>query len=155
MKLLAPILLLIFSMNIFSEERTSFEYTREIHNKISELTTVQPSSYQARVYELKSELEKFFSHKKKVCNGEFSSVILTESLKEGSSNKLTKDEKELCFRELKALQTSFINNLFIARKSYLQWGHDKNLSDLNKEREKAILSLKESFAKKSSKSRRR
>jgi hypothetical protein len=155
MKLLLPLLLLVLSSNSFCEERTSFEYTKEIHTKISELTNVQPSSYQVRVYELKSELEKFFSHKKKVCNGEFSSVILTDSLKEGVSNKLTKDEKELCFRELKALQTSFINNLFLARKNYLQWGHDKNLSDLNKEREKAILSLKKSFAKKGSRSRRR
>ena len=155
MKFLSTILFLVISLNGFSEEKTSFEYTKEIHTKISELTRVQPSSYQARVYELKSELERFFSHKKKVCNGEFSSVILTDSLEEGGSNKLTKEEKELCFRELKALQTTFINNLFIARKNYLQWGHDKNLSDLNEERVKAILSLKESFAKKKSKSRRR
>ena len=144
----------LFLNILFAQEKSSFEYTQEIHKKIEELKGLNPLSYQVRVYELKSDLENFFSHKKKVCNGEFSSVILTESLREGGNDKLTKEEKKLCFRELKALQTSFVNNLFIARRKYLNWGHEKNLSDLSAEREKAIFSLKESFNKKRSNKRR-
>jgi hypothetical protein len=156
MKKYLLIFLLLFQSTAFSQEQSSFEYTKRIHSRINELSSVEPSSYQSRVYELKSELERFFAHKKRVCNGEFSAVILSEtnSVAE-SSNKLTKEERELCFRELKALQTSFINNLFLARKNYLEWGHKKNLEELNKEREKAIVSLKKSFSKKSSKRRRR
>ncbi len=150
------ILLLLLTIQMsWAQERSAFEYTKEIHVKINELSKVQPTSYQSRVYELKTELGKFFSFKKKVCNGEFSSVILSDSPSVTSSSKLSKEEKELCFRELKALQTSFINNLFLARKNYLQWGHDRNLKELNDEREKAILSLNESFSKKSSKVRGR
>ncbi|WP_127718155.1 hypothetical protein [Halobacteriovorax sp. HLS] len=150
------LLILLLTVNVsWSQEKSAFEYTKEIHNKINELSKVQPTSYQSRVFELKADLEKFFSFKKKVCNGEFSAVILSEEPSVSSSSKLSKEEKELCFRELKALQTSFINNLFLARKNYLQWGHDKNLKELNEEREKAILSLNESFGKKSSKIRGR
>ena len=157
MKVLITLITFLYINFSFAEDVSSFEYTKRIHNRIDELPKVTPSSYQVRVYELKQELEQFFSHKKKVCNGEFSSVILSDSSSNlaTSNNKLSKEEKELCFRELKALQTSFINNLFLARRNYLEWGHKKNLEDLNKEREQAITSLKKSFNKKSSKRRRR
>jgi len=148
----------LLSLGVSSnEKRTSFEYTREIHKKISMIKTVEASDYLSEVRELKKDLETFFSRKKKVCNGEFSSLILmgNDVKPDESVDKLNKEERSLCFRELKALQTTFVNNLFLARKNYLQFIHEKNLLDLDTERAKAIKSLQESFNKKGRSKRNR
>lgn len=149
-------LFLTFSI-LSNEKKTSFEYTRDIHQKISQIKSVDSKNFLVEVNELKKDLETFFSRKKKVCNGEFSSLILmgNDARPDEGVNKLTKEERSLCFRELKALQTTFINNLFIARKNYLQSIHEKNILDLDEERKKAIKSLQESFNKKGKSKRRR
>ena len=143
-------LLYISSMTIFAKaKKSSFEYTTEIHKKISDIKIVSPDNFIAELEDLKADLENFFDHKRKVCNGEFSSLILVaSSSKDGGGNKLSAQERNLCFRELKALQSTYINNLFIARKRFLSWSFEKSIKNLDSERAKAIKSLQESFEKK-------
>ncbi|OUR98503.1 hypothetical protein A9Q84_03575 [Halobacteriovorax marinus] len=157
MKKTVILMTFLFSLSVSANEKqTSFEYTRDIHEKISKIKTISSNNYLFEVHDLKMSLETFFSHKKKVCNGEFSSLILMDNSEQSDKiNKLTKEERGLCFRELKALQTTFINNLFIARKNFLQSIHEKNILELDQEREKAIKSLQRSFNKKSRSKRSR
>lgn len=152
MKLLLSLILLISSTQYaFSQaKKSSFEYTNEIHSKISKIKNVAPDNFIGELEDLKVDLDNFFDHKRKVCNGEFSSLILVASdSKDGGGNKLSDEERRLCFRELKALQSTYINNLFHARKNYLSWSFKKSIKDLDQQREKAIKSLQESFDKKS------
>ncbi|WP_372652407.1 hypothetical protein [Halobacteriovorax sp.] len=146
------ILLTIFlsSQAVFSQaKKSSFDYTTEIHTKISKIKVVAPEDFIGELEDLKVDLENFFDHKRKVCNGEFSSLILVASAsKDGGGNKLSDEERSLCFRELKALQTTYVNNLFLARKRFLTWSFEKNIKSLDSEREKAIKSLQGSFDKK-------
>lgn len=145
------IFIALFSLASHAQiKKSSFEYTNEIHGKISKIKDVAPDNFIGELEDLKKDLENFFDHKRKVCNGEFSSLILVASAsKDGGGNKLSAQERNLCFRELKALQTTYLSNLFLARKRYLTWMFEKNIKDLDSERAKAIKSLQESFDKKS------
>ncbi len=149
-KVIIPIFIILYTQISFAQaKKSSFEYTNEIHGKISKIKEVAPDNFIGELEDLKVDLENFFDHKRKVCNGEFSSLILVASAsKDGGGNKLSDQERSLCYRELKALQTTYVNNLFIARKRYLTWVFEKNVKDLDSERTKAIKSLQESFDKK-------
>lgn len=139
----------------FAQEKNEtniFEYTKVIHQSLKKLKSVAPENYVIEVDEYRKDLEKYFDQKKRVCEGEFSTVIF-EGIKEGDSEKkpvkLKPEERKLCFRELKALQLTFINNMFIARKNYLEFLHNKRLKELEVARESAVKSLQGSFDKKS------
>lgn len=154
MKILA-ILFLCFSRLVFGQEKNEtniFEYTKVIHESLKKLKSVQPENYVIEVDEYRKDLEKYFDQKKRVCEGEFSTVIF-EGIKDGDTEKkpvkLKPEERKLCFRELKALQLTFINNVFVARKNYLEFLHKKRLKELEVARENAVKSLQGSFDKKS------
>jgi hypothetical protein len=129
---------------------TSFEYTKRVRDELEAIKNLSSEEYFLKVDGMRVEIEKYIDHKRRVCNGEFSTVVLTE--KEDISvrpkaNKLTKEERKLCFRELKALQNTFINNMFVARKAYLDQLHKQRIEDLSKMREEAIKNLNSAFEK--------
>ena len=130
---------------------TSYEYTKEIGKELESLKSIKPSEYINQINDHRTKLEKYFEHKKRVCNGEFSTVVLqgAESLDKSKKkgNKLSKEERKLCFREMKAMQMTFLNHMFLARKNYLNYLHNKRLEELSVAREKAIKSLQRSFSK--------
>jgi len=151
---------LLFSVSIFgqdtSEVQTTFEYTKKVKEQLNAIKSLPPEDYFKKVDTYRLALEKYMENKKRVCEGEFSTVILEsdnvndqstiDSAKKG--NKLSREERKLCFRELKALQVTFINNMFIARKSYLDHLHDKRIEQLKVAREDAIKNIQMSFSKK-------
>jgi hypothetical protein len=156
-KLLLP---LLFISSVLAEEviETPFQYTKKIHNELQKLKTLGPMDYFSKIDGFRTELEKYFEHKKRVCEGEFSTIILApaeaerpdqkrQKKDEGSRKKLTKEERKLCFRELKALQVTYIHNLYLARKKFLVYLHRKRLKELEDSREAAIKRLQSSFSK--------
>ncbi len=136
------------------EGETPFEYTKRIHSELKEIKQLKPEEYFQRIDTYRTHLEKYIEHKKRVCEGEFSTIILAGGEKaerlpnpRRSSNKLTREERKLCFRELKALQITFINNMFLSRKKYLDYLHQDRIGQLQKARENAIKSLNRSFSR--------
>jgi len=148
------LLISILSFSSIAEEvkeNNIFEYTKIIHESLKKLKDLKPNDYIKEVDGYRDNLEKYFDQKKRVCEGEFSTVIFDsnyESGKEKKPVKLKPEERKLCFRELKALQLTYINNLFLARKTYLEHVHSKRLEELEKAREGAVKSLQSSFDKK-------
>ncbi len=134
-------------------QETSFEYTKRIQKELTILEKLSPDLYISKINFYRTNLEKYFEHKKRVCHGEFSTVVLEgiETARSSGSvqskNKLSKEERKLCFREMKALQVTFINNMFLARKRFLDDLHTKRLKELSKAREEAIGSIQASFGK--------
>jgi len=129
-----------------------FEYTKKVAADLEKLKALAPKDYFQKVDDFRTELEKYFDHKKRVCEGEFSTVILSGSSENKQNKKpvkLSREERKLCFRELKALQVTFINNMYSARKRYLGFLHAKRIEELEKARENSIKSLQDSFNKKS------
>ena len=69
--------------------------------------------------------------------------------------KLTKKEQLLCFRELKALQVKYINKIFKIRKAYLDFMHEKRISELKKVREGALDEVQRAFQTSSGSNKRK
>lgn len=133
-------------------ENNIFEYTKKIHKSLEDLKNLKPENYFSEVDQYRTDLEKFFEQKKRVCEGEFSTVILNESSASNQKRKPVKlkpKERKLCFRELKALQLTFINNMFQARKNYMLHLSQERMKELELAREKAVKSLQRSFDRKS------
>jgi hypothetical protein len=150
------ILIFLLIPQSFSQENVVqsniFEYTKKVAADLEALKKLAPENYFTKVDDFRTDLEKYFDHKKRVCEGEFSTVILSagsENKQNQKPVKLSKEERKLCFRELKALQVTFINNMYVARKHYLGFLHKKRIEELEKARENSIKSLQDSFNKKS------
>lgn len=146
--------LIILSVASHAEEKnvaeTPFEYTKRIHDELNAIKTLDPKVYFSKIDVYRSHLEKYIEHKKRVCDGEFSTIILSgkeEGDKSKPSRKLSKEERQLCFRELKALQITYINNMYVARKGYLDHLHQKRIQELQDSKDSAIKSLNSSFDK--------
>lgn len=159
--------LLLFTTFSFSQDnneekpQTPFEYTKKIYNELEDIKKIKPEDYFAQIDEYRVGLEKYIDHKKRVCEGEFSFIILSDptlaNKKDQSKkgNKLSKEEQALCFRELKALQITFINNMFVARKKYLDYLHKRRINELQSTRDIAIKELNKQFNKRIVKKRKR
>ncbi|MBT7611343.1 MAG: hypothetical protein HN576_16405 [Bacteriovoracaceae bacterium] len=138
----------------------TFEYTKKIIAEIGTIKNIEPDQFYKKIDSYRTSLEKYFLQKKKVCNGEFSTIILSEgkirsdiTLKK--ARKLTREERGLCFREMKALQVEYINNMFLARKKYLDFLHERRISELLEAREVSINSLQSTFSKRERRKKRR
>ncbi|WP_034728932.1 hypothetical protein [Bacteriovorax sp. BSW11_IV] len=147
------LLILLFASSSFSQEKaptTTFEYTDQVSRKIDELKELRPEEYIQKVNSYRDVIEKYIDHKKRVCTGEFSTIILSSqgTPVEGSRIHLNNEERELCFRELKALQINFVNNMYVARRKFLDSMHEKRIEELSKAREEALGSINATFAKK-------
>jgi hypothetical protein len=129
-------------------EKNIFEYTREMYKKVNSISELKPEEFNGKIAEIRVEIDKYIEHKKGVCQGDFSTVILEQSQAEKSEYKLTKSEQELCYRELKALQITYINKLFTARKNYLDHLHAQRIKKLGAVREEALKQLQSTFDKK-------
>lgn len=147
------ILVLFFSSGVSSAQddspQTTFEYTKRVHEKLERLKVLGAENFMKEVDEYRSTVEKYIEHKKRVCRGEFSIVVLEEGgspSKKSKKNKLSKQERLLCFRELKALQMTLVNNMFIARKRFLEFLHEKRVSELENARIDVIKSLQKGFS---------
>ena len=128
-----------------SNESSVFEYTRRISETIDSIDQIKLEDFSSRIEEISATLEKYFEYKKGVCRGEFSTIIFKESEDSKTNYKLTKKEQLLCFRELKALQVKYINKIFKIRKAYLDFMHEKRISELKKVREGALDEVQRAF----------
>lgn len=131
-------------------QKTMFEVSREIQSDVEALAKLVPDKYFQTIDGVREKIEKYIDNKKRVCNGEFSTVIIQNSAEQSAPpHKLSRDEKRLCFRELKAFQVTFINNMYLARKNYLDYLHKERLEDLAKAREEAVKSVQAGFDRQS------
>lgn len=132
------------------EVSTTFEYTDQVSRKIEEVKSLPPKEYLSKINSYRDVVEEYINHKKRVCSGEFSTIILGSkglNAEETKKIRLSPEERELCFRELKALQINFVNNMFAARKKYLEYVHEKRIEELSKAREEALGSIHSTFSK--------
>lgn len=140
-----------------SIDLTSAEASKSIRKLLKDIKELTPAEYTEQISEYRETFEKYTEHKKGVCSGEFSTIILDEEGKESddTKGKLSKEEKKLCFKELKALQINYINNMFQVRKRYLEYLHQLRMQELKEIRQKAIGQINQSYKKKTKRSKRK
>lgn len=140
MKTLCLMLLFVFSQPLSSETiSSSFEYTQKIQQRLIQLNELEASNYLTQIDAFRLDMERYFEHKKRVCEGDFSAVFLgTTESDSRTVQRLSREEKQLCYKELKALHVTYINNLFQARERFLSDLHQKRLEELKQARVKSL-----------------
>lgn len=129
------------------QAKTDKEVSKEMYDKLEKVKSFPPDDYVTKTQELRKEIDRYIELKKGVCTGDFSTFVLTQKDLEESRRKLTRVEKDLCFRELRAFQVTYLNNLFIAKKNYLNFLHDQRLKKLDEIRDESLRSLKSTYDK--------
>jgi hypothetical protein len=160
---LTPLIFLISVTPVVAEESlTPFEYTQQIKMQLDQLKELPPKSYLDEIEEYRKRIERYIQHKKGVCNGEFSVFILSEQkVTSGSENgreqdaRLSEHERLLCFRELKALHVTFVNNSFVARRSFIKYQHKELLAGLEKVRGEIIDGIHKNYSDQNLKKKKR
>ena len=106
--------------------------TKVIEAKVDSLSSTKPEDFIETVPALTKEIDHYFFKRQKVCLGEFSTIILSESGESSKGDKkLSDQEREVCLRNLKRLQLKYVNNLFELKKKYIIFLHEKRLEELD------------------------
>lgn len=152
-------LAIILTFNLFAQlprptssnlaDETPFEVTQEIRTELEILKNLKVDEFPNKIEKIRNDIETYIEHKGRVCNGEFSTIVLTDKGESSKNalprNKLSKEERKLCFKELKAIHSTYINNLFLARKNYLEFIHTKRTDELDRSREEAVKKLQKLY----------
>ena len=128
------------------------DYARQIRTAIESLKTLAPQDFVATAEKLVPLIEKYIERKKRVCQGEFSTIVLNGQEEEnGQVQRLSPEEIKLCYQEMKAMEVGYINNLFTARKRYLDYLHVLRIEELIRDRDAALKDVQQAAAKVSGK----
>ena len=92
-----------------------------ISEKIQKLSQLPPENYSSEIEFFTSFMEKVLDKKTFFCQGEVSL-----------------DEKKKCRKDINQLRVSYLNSIFIARKNYLIYLHNRRLEDLEKEKQNML-----------------
>lgn len=112
----------------------------DIKKQIDALNKITPESYVEVINEKTKDIDEFLIKKQKVCLGEFSTIVLSDGgeLNPGEAKKLSDNEREICLKDLKRLQLSYINNLYRLKKSYIDYLYKERLKNLEVARQEEL-----------------
>ncbi len=125
--------------------------TKNIRDTLNAISSLNVKSFPKKISPLRLKVEKFINYQKKICQGEFSTIVLNEFSTKIDGNeknelkKLDKNEKKICFRKLKNIQSLFINAVHQARSNYLQFIHQQEIEGLDSIRKKSLQGLDKAF----------
>lgn len=147
--ILCCLFLVVFSGTLSAEEQKPFEYLQEIKEVINGIKKVAPENYMNEMPDFRKKVERYIRYKNGLCNGEFSSIVLQSEVDGSEKDKnLSREERAFCIKELEAIQISFINHSFLARKKHIKYMHELELKELDEMRIKTLNELKQSFKRK-------
>lgn len=132
-------------------EKKIYEYSNKINIELDQLKNIKSEEYVEKVQIIRSNLKNYFEHKKRVCQGEFSALILDGAAgiinkrKKRKKVRLTKKEKALCYLEMKNMQESYILGSYEARRKFLIDLHEKKMKELEKLKNDSLYNLKKTF----------
>ncbi len=99
-------------------------------------------SFSLEIEKIRTQFDQYSLLKKRQCSGEFSSVEIEGNvMRETKGKKLSKEEKQACYEQLKTIHISFISKIFEARKSFLKYLYGLQVKGLEKAKEEALSSL--------------
>lgn len=118
----------------------SFE---ELENEVEVLGDLKAEAYFSKVEQLLSKIDKAIEFRHHVCVGDFSVDEAEDGKKDvAKRRKLSKSEQLQCARDLKELRLDYVNNLFSARKRYLDYLHEERIKKLTSIRDEALSEIK-------------
>ncbi len=149
MPLIIIALISFFSTAVFAAEEAvvHLKDTKAIEADIDSIGEMTPETYYSQVDNLRESIERFLVAKKKVCQGEYAPYILNPAAdgKLPTKTKLEDKEKRQCFKELRKMHSNYVDNMYAARKRYLESSHKKRLEELSRFHEQALKEIKNSY----------
>ncbi len=142
------LVILLFPLILFAQDKES--QSTLVHKSLVELKNLKPEEFDKKIDDYRNSIEKYIEKKKRVCNGEFTTIILSDSEDQSKkqSKKLSSDEKKLCFNELKAIYKTYINHLFLVRTRFLEFLNKKRIEELASIRDETLKSIDSTFNRK-------
>ena len=143
MKVLITFSILVLSVVSVSETSANQKQA----DLLLQINDLKGSEYILKIDSLRKEVEDFIHKKRRVCLGEFSSLLLKDMNQEDSAPsektiKLTKSEQEVCLKEVIGLKIKLAESLYIARKNFFDYLHKKRADKLLDLKNQNINSLK-------------
>lgn len=92
--------------------------------QIEKLSKMKPENYSREINEFNVFFDKFIERKNFFCKGEIST-----------------QEKKKCRVDIYQLKINYLNAIFIARKNYLNYLHNKRLQELEEEKQSILSNL--------------
>lgn len=123
---------------------------------IQSLNSLEIKTLSKNLPEIEESMDRYITYKKRICSGEFSTLVLDEDNETGENERsLTKEEKELCLRNLIEDQKTFINSFYKRKKEFAKYLYDQRLSNLEKVHAELISDLTVSKSRNKAKSRKK
>ena len=148
MKLIVPLscLGLSLSLVLFAQGEGEGEESpaRKILRQLNELKSLGQEEYREKVVEITQNFNRYLSYQKKVCAGEFSSLVFEREKRGealGERPKLSKEEREACTRSLLEMQKKYVEVSFDKRAEFLQLAHRERMERLQQQRQEALQEL--------------
>mgnify|MGYP003586664156 CR=1 FL=1 len=137
---------LIISFAVCSQEPSAgvqLKDQKAIQKDIDSISDLSPENYSNQIDNYRESIEKFLGAKKKVCQGEYAPYILTAPTegKLPTKTKIDEKEKRSCFKELRKMHSSYLENMYKARKRFFEANYRNRLDELSRHHEKALKDL--------------
>lgn len=149
------LIILLIPMTLFAQSKAISPVIQKtessiIHARLIELKNLKAEDFDKKIDNYRNDIEKYIETKKRVCNGEFTTIILSDSAAkpDQEAKKLTKIEKQLCFNELKAIYKTYINHLFLVRTRFIEYLNEKRIKELAVIRDATLKSIDSTFNRK-------
>lgn len=131
-------LALLLCSSLYAEDPLDAPYAgvevsiEELKAAVDSLESIKPDEYYSKIDLILSKIDKFVEYRRHICKGEFSVTVLdgATSADGPKRRKLSKEEQKACMSELKNARILYANNLFIARKKYLDYLHQERINKL-------------------------
>lgn len=101
---------------------------------LGRLNKLEQENFLEDVENVKNLFDKYFSNKSRVCQGEFTTMVLGVEEQE-SNEKLSQSEIKACLTKLANERMVYIDAIYEKRKKYLVYLHQKQIEQLNKTKE--------------------
>lgn len=143
-------LIIFVSINFVSAQDTPEQYRSDkvVFEKITSLNIAELDDFPVKLKEVFEESHRYVEEMKKICTGVYSTVVVGEDGSTTKSNKLTPQETEVCYRDLKSYQIKFVESIFDAKKMFLKKLNNISLVKLEEAKQVAVSRIHNNFVRK-------
>lgn len=137
------------SFNIIADTPLLESYSHaDIEKKILDSNAQNIQAFPEEIFEIQKFLDRYFDLLKLKCAGDFTSFTIDEKGEDAEvRTKLNKEERKVCYTELKAFKSKMITLIFQKKKEFIDSVHKVRIEELEKSKNKLIFNIDSNPAK--------
>ena len=122
------------------------EGREKIRAELEKLRSLSHQEYAQQFLALSQQLQRYLGYQKKICFGEFSTLIFASDQGAGQGGDvgktLSRQERKVCFKSLVDMQKSYVEISFDKRAEFLQTLHNQRMQQLRQQKAKELQQLR-------------